>query len=412
MNSSKKITLTSDLGDLISSIDSRGMALGIDRMQRALKRMGNPCGSIPAIQVIGTNGKGSIASFIESGIRAAGIKTGLTTSPHLVDWSERIKTNGKKISRHLLKQRLKEIQSLAQEEDLTPFEFLLAAAFDHFEQEKVEILVLEVGLGGRGDATTAHHHRPIIAIGAIGLDHCEYLGSSIKDIAHEKVAVISKGASVISGPQNEEVSNIIEEKAKQEDAKVKWVKPIPFHWNLGIPGDVQRENAAVAKGALQELASIGLPINDNQIRQGLSNAKWPGRLQSVTWGKLPLLIDGAHNPQAMERLAIERTNWAHHEEGLNWILGIQANKNAPKMINLLLKPKDIAWIVPVPNHLSWTEEALKNSCKDISTQLRYANKVEDCLSIIHNKGWPKTPPVITGSLHLLGDLYAKELISD
>ena len=195
-----------DLSDLIPRFDQRGMDLGLERMQQALQAMGNPCASIPAIQVVGTNGKGSIASFIASSLKAAGIRVGLTTSPHLVSWCERISSDGELISIVELRQRLTALQPLAQTHRLTPFELLMATAFDHFRSREVELLVLEVGLGGRLDATTAHPYRPIIAMANIGLDHCEHLGYSLKEITAEKSAVISPGAAVISARQQAEVA--------------------------------------------------------------------------------------------------------------------------------------------------------------------------------------------------------------
>ena len=135
--------------DLIPRFDLRGMDLQLDLMQAALQAMGSPCAEIPAIQVVGTNGKGSIASFLASALQQAGIRTGLTTSPHLVSWCERIRVDGVPITAPCLRRRLEALHALGQTHRLTPFEQLLAAAFDHFRDEDVDLLVLEVGLGGR-----------------------------------------------------------------------------------------------------------------------------------------------------------------------------------------------------------------------------------------------------------------------
>ena len=166
-----------DFADLIPRFDTRGMDLQLDRMQAALNALGDPCASVPAIQVAGTNGKGSIAAFLAAALKRAGITTGLTTSPHLVSWCERISIDGEQISELTLRKRLIELQSIGKQHQLTPFEQLLAVAFVHFQANAVDLLVLEVGLGGRLDATTAHPDRPVIAMAAIGLDHCEHLGT-------------------------------------------------------------------------------------------------------------------------------------------------------------------------------------------------------------------------------------------
>lgn len=400
------------LSDLIQPFDQAGMNLDLERIQLALQAMGNPCHSIPAIQVVGTNGKGSIASFLHSGLKAAGIRSGLTTSPHLVSWCERIRVDEQQISTAELRQRLTALQPLRSSHRLTPFELLMAAAFDHFAASKVELLVLEVGLGGRLDATTAHPYRPVIAFASIGLDHCEHLGSTLKQIAAEKAAVISPGAVVISGPQHPEVTKLLNDAADQQAAQIHWVTPLTDEWELGLPGLIQRQNAAVAKGALESLAPMGWLLSEATLRKGFAQAQWPGRLQTTRWQDLPLLIDGAHNPHAAKQLALERQQWPGEEQGIQWILGIQAHKDAAAILRYLIKPADRAWIVPVTNHRSWTSAALATACQERSHQIIAADNVEQALSQLLAEGaWPNPPPVIAGSLYLLGDLMAEQTIT-
>ncbi len=381
------------------------MSLGIERMQKALKAMGEPCAKIPAIQIAGTNGKGSIASFIQSSLKSAGIKAGITTSPHLMSWCERISIDGNLIPSQEFHQRIVSLQSLAKDFRLTPFELVMAAAFDHFAEHEVEVLVLEVGLGGRLDATTAHPYRPIIAMASIGLDHCEHLGNNLKNIAKEKAAVISSGCEVISSTQHADVTEVLEATAREQHAKLKWVSPVPKGWSLGINGDIQKKNAAVARGAIQALEVFGWTISDQIIREGLALANWPGRLQQTNWHGFPLLIDGAHNPHAAEQLSRERSNWDQQEVGLHWILGIQSHKAAPSMLKHLLRAKDTAWIVPVPNHNSWRKPQLSKACPELAGQINEAKNVEEVLKkLLLKKKWPSPPPVIAGSLYLIGDL--------
>ena len=405
--------MNDELSDLIPPFEQRGMDLGIDRMTMALKAMGDPCAEIPAIQIVGTNGKGSIASFIQSSLKSAGIKTGVTTSPHLVSWCERIRIDENLISPKEFRQRLTSLQSLAKDCRLTPFELVMATAFDHFADHKVELLVLEVGLGGRLDATTAHPFRPVIAISSIGIDHSEYLGENLKDIAKEKAAVISSGSTVISGPQHPDVTKVLKETVDKRHAVIHWVSSLPHEWSLGIRGDVQRKNAAVAMGALQALETLGWQLSQKAIREGLALATWPGRLQSTNWKGFPLLIDGAHNPHAAEQLSKERNNWDQQKSGVRWILGIQSHKEAPSMLRHLLKPFDIAWIVPVPSHTSWTKIQLSKACPELAQQLMEANVVEEVLErLVLTRQWPNPPPVIAGSLYLIGDLITKDIIGN
>lgn len=404
-------SIRDDFIDLIPNFDQRGMDLGLERMQMALKAMGRPCKSIPAIQIVGTNGKGSITSFLQSSLKVVGIKAGITTSPHLLSWCERISIDGGLIRPQEFRQLLISLKPLADNYQLTPFELVMATAFEYFDENGVELLVLEAGLGGRLDATTAHPFRPIIAIANIGLDHCEYLGKDIKDIAKEKAAVISPKSKVISADQHPEVTQILEETIQATHSQIEWVSPLNDDWNLGLNGEIQKQNAAVAKGALEALDVLGWELQEENIRDGLAYAHWPGRLQSASWKGLPIFLDGAHNPSAAEQLSRERMKWQQQESGVQWILGIQKQKDAPTMIRNLLSPYDMAWIVPIPNHDSWSKKELSKACPDLEKKLFQVKEVEEAFRQLQtHTPWPTPPPVIAGSLYLLGDLLAKNTI--
>jgi len=396
-----------DFSDLIPRFDLRGMDLQLDRMYQALHALGSPCADIPAIQIAGTNGKGSIASFLSAALQQAGINCGVTTSPHLVSWCERIVVQGTPITPQRLRQLLEAQQQITQDCQLTPFEQLLAAAFAHFQSNAVDLLVLEVGLGGRLDATTAHRYRPVIALASIGLDHCEHLGTSLNAIASEKAAVISAGATVISASQPDAVQTVLEQTCREANADLRWVEPLDRSWDLGLAGDLQRTNAAVARGALQALHPLGWSINDQTMRQGFAQAQWNGRLQTVVWQGHPLLMDGAHNPPAAQQLALERHRWSGQAQGQTWILGIQAHKQALEMIEHLLLPVDRAWIVPVPGHRSWSRSSLVEAVPRWREQLKQADSAVMALEAIQGTGsWPQPMPVLAGSLYLIGDLLA------
>ena len=249
-----------DFSDLIPRFDLRGMDLQLDRMRHALDDLGFPCADVPAIQVAGTNGKGSIAAFLSSALQRAGIKTGLTTSPHLVNWCERIRVDGRMIAEADLRSLLVAQRKICERNKLTPFEQLLAVAFEHFASNQVDVLVLEVGLGGRLDATTAHPKRPVIAMASIGMDHCEHLGNTLRAIATEKAAVISPGATVVSAYQDPAVAEVLKATCRRQQARLAWVEPLECGWNLGLKGVMQRSNAAVALGALHALDGLGWPV--------------------------------------------------------------------------------------------------------------------------------------------------------
>ncbi len=391
--------------------EQRDMNLGLDRMRMAIHDMGLPCKETPAIQIAGTNGKGSISSFINSILTTVGIKTGITTSPHLVDWIERICINDKQIPIKEFNFLKKSISPIIEKYELTPFESVIAIALKYFSSKSVELLILEVGLGGRLDATTSHGHRPIIALGAIGLDHCEYLGDDLEEIAKEKAAVITPRSTVITANQHPNVNRILQATVERQNAEIHWVKPLSNDWDLGIPGLIQRENAAVAKGAIESLKKIGWNISENNIRKGLSIAKWPARLQECKWKGMPVILDGAHNPNAAKQLSIERNTWKDQESGVMWILGIQKQKDVKNILNYLLKKNDMAWIVPIPWHNSWSKAQILDYCPKYSNKINEANSVQEVLLILlKEEKWVSPPPVIAGSLYLIGDLFDKKLL--
>ena len=397
---------------LLPPFEQRGMDLSLDRMHRVLSELGDPCSNTPAVQVVGTNGKGSIACMIHSGLSAAGVRSGLTTSPHLVSWCERICVNQKSITLVELHQRLQALEPFAEQHQLTTFERLITAAFLHFKANEVDWMVLEAGLGGRLDATTAHPQRPLIAVGAIGIDHREHLGDTLTAISREKAAAISPGAHVISAAQLDPVRAVLEEHTRTVGATLEWVEPLPDDWDLGLPGTLQRSNGAVAYGALRQIRKLGSKISDPSIRQGLAKAHWPGRLQTVLWNGRPIRLDGAHNPAAAAQLAQERACWCDRQHTQLWILGIQAHKQAPEMLQLLLKPHDFAWITPVPGYKSWTLDRLSDACPNLVDQMGRANDVVDVLNGLASApgSWPNPSPLIAGSLYLLGELMAQGII--
>ena len=393
-----------ELSDLLPGFDVRGMDLSLHRMTMALEQLHQPASSIPAVQIVGTNGKGSIACLIHHGLMAAGLRSGLTTSPHLVSWCERIRVNDQLIKLAVLRHTLEQLQPVVERCRLTPFEQIICSALIHFEAHQPDWLVLEAGLGGRLDATTAHGRRPLIAVASIGMDHREHLGSSLQAIAAEKAAAIGESAHVISATQKPEVAAVLEQRVKEMHGTLQWVVPLDASWKLGLPGALQRRNAAVARAALQWISSRHGSIEEESIRQGFASAHWPGRLQWMRWRGLRLRVDGAHNPPAAIELARERLSWSSAETRQVWILAIQAQKQAPEMLQQLLSSQDEAWVVPVPGHRSWDANQLRQALPLRAHQLKAADNAVDALDQLRDQGWPAAAPVIAGSLYLIGHL--------
>ena len=384
-----------ELGDLLEPFSRRGIDLGLDRLHQALAAGGHPEQRFPAVQVAGTNGKGSICTALGAILQAAGIKAGLYRSPHLISWCERIAIGNQWITAEQLRSRLQQWQPLGHQHQLTPFELLTAVAMDHFAAASVDLAVLEVGLGGRLDATTCHPNRPVLGIANIGLDHREHLGSTIEAIATEKAGIFHTGAVAFSAPQQESVAEVLEVQARQRGCQLHWVEPLTIDVPLGLAGSWQRSNAAVALAMAQELARQNWPISHDAMAQGLAQAQWSGRLQRCSWRGRPLLIDGAHNLPAAEGLRRELNQLAPGQPR-HWLLGIQRHKDGPAIVRALMAPGDRAWMVPIDGCRSWHAAELAIAGVEDSPSAEAALE----------QLWPAScEPVVAGSLYLLGQIW-------
>ncbi len=399
-----------DLGDLLEPFSRRGIDLGLERLGGALAAGGHPEQRYAAAQVAGTNGKGSICTFLHAILRSAGVHVGTYRSPHLVSWCERIAIDDAWIPAATLRADLARWQPLARRHRLTPFELITAAAFDRFAREQVDLAVLEVGLGGRLDATTLHPHRSVIGFGAIGLDHREHLGDTLAAIAAEKAAVMGPGCRAFSAAQEPGARRVLEAEAHRCGASLQWLGPLPAVADggpaLGLAGELQRHNGAVAVAMARALTApdgplAGRPLDDGMIRAGLGAARWPGRLERRRWRGRELLIDGAHNPPAAAALRRELDQLDGRLDGgpRRWLLGIQRHKQGAAMLELLLRPGDRAALVAVPEHASWSLQELAAACPDLADQLEEADSLESGLDSLLAPG---PLPLVAGSLFLLG----------
>ena len=404
-----------DLDDLLEPFSRRGVDLGLERLQAALAEGGTPQERFAAVQVAGTNGKGSICTFLHSILRSAGLRVGTYRSPHLVSWCERIQLDEAWITPEQLRDDLSRWQAIGRRHALTPFELLTAAAFDRFARSDLDLVILEVGLGGRLDATTAHPCRPVIGLASIGLDHREHLGDTLAAIAAEKAGVMTEAAEVFSAPQEPEVAAVLEAEARRCGSRLHWLEPLPDVTAggpiLGLSGGWQRRNAAVAVAMARALSQRGWAIPESAIQDGLAAARWPGRLERRRWRGRPLLLDGAHNPPAAAALARELQALAHSGGGpgggRRWLLGIQRHKQAPEMLRALLRPGDRARIVPIPDHHCWDAAALAAALPELAACLEPGSGGEGGLA--RDLDWlvqeaDSAVPVVAGSLHLLGEV--------
>ena len=270
-----------------------GMKLGLERMEESLRRLGDPHRSAPALHVAGTNGKGSTCAFLEASLRAAGLRTGLYTSPHLNHFCERIRIGGEPISEEracaLLEEIIGRVPGSLGDPGLTFFEIATLMAFLAFRE--VEVMVIEVGLGGRLDATNVLPRPAACGIASLGLEHTEYLGPTLAHVAAEKAGIFKRGSPTATVEQPPEAMQVLEEKAAALGMKLR--RALPYPGRLSLAGEHQRINAGLA-AAMLELSAL-----PHDTERGLAGAAWPGRLERFD----NVYLDGAHNPHAARALA-------------------------------------------------------------------------------------------------------------
>jgi len=344
--------------EYLASQSPSSVRLGLDRVHAALALLGNPEARVPALHVAGTNGKGSTCAFAAACLGQR-YRTGLYTSPHLVRVNERIKIDGADVADATLGRRVIEVlERLPAVHELTYFELGTVVALWHFAQERVQLAVLETGLGGRLDATSASH--PLVtAITSISLDHTEYLGSSLAAIAGEKAGIVKRGVPLVSSAQEPEARGVLESAARAHAApfllegrdfscdgeafqgvalKLSGLSP-------RLRGPHQRHNLAVALACLEQLGGRGFPLSTDELRTGVAEARWPGRLEELP-GRPTIVLDGAHNPDGARALATALAA-LYPGRPLHLVFGVLADKDHGPMRRALFPRAAAVYLVPV-----------------------------------------------------------------
>lgn len=416
------------MNDAISYLNSLGLHRvkpGIERITRLLRFLENPQDKIPSVIVAGTNGKGSVAATIASVLEAQGYRTGLYTSPHLINVSERIKINGEEIpidDLYRLILKIKKISSNLSKEQ-SYFEVLTATAFLYFAECKVDFSVLEVGMGGRWDATNVV--LPLVSvITNISKDHTEFLGESIRQIAIEKAGVIKKGVPVVTAAKKEalvEIANIASQKdallgIMGRDFSVKGETTDDFSylgkiWNLehlhfSLPGLYQLENVSLAIAALESISQLHeSKIDEKSLRKGLSSTKWEGRLEIIR-NNPPLILDGAHNPGAASALR-KSLEAMFPEKRFAFLVGMLADKDHENYLEEISKVAENIITTNVPSERGVAAERLADIAKRHIKKIRVINNLNEAFEDIKRLS---KPVCVAGSLYLIGAI--KKIIRD
>jgi dihydrofolate synthase / folylpolyglutamate synthase len=364
-----------------------GVKLGLENIRRLLAGLGNPQEGRAILHAAGTNGKGSVCAMLDAILRAAGHRTGLYTSPHLVDFCERIRVDGKKIPADDVAAGLSEIRTVSADWDHAPtyFEITTALALWHFARRDCGVIVLETGMGGRLDATNAIH--PLVAIlTPVAADHTEWLGETLAEVAAEKAGILKAGAPVVSARQEPEVAAVILARAKELGCSLQVVDSSVCSVEVALRGAHQRSNAALAIRALEV---AGLAPDAAVIAQGLREVQWPGRFQALPGG---IVLDGAHNPHAIAQLV---RNWreAYGERRTVVIFGALADKDYAGMMRELAPLAAEFFFVPIREERGLDPETLGACCPGL---YRTFDSVESALAATDG------PCLVTGSLYLVG----------
>ncbi len=400
-----------------------GMKFGLDVMHALLGALDRPDHAYPVLLVAGTNGKGSVTACVETGLRAAGLRTGRYTSPHLVRLEERIAVGGRPIAPAALDRAVTRVRQAATSlvsqgviaAHPTFFEVVTAAAFWHFRERRVDVAVIEVGLGGRLDATNASD--PLVsAIVTIGRDHQEFLGDTLGSIAREKAGVLRPGRTTVIGALPVAARAAVE----RESARVGSVlvaAPVariraPRHVEVEtsrrlyrdvptLPGAHQAGNVAVAVTMLEEAAAAGLPFDPAAAVRGLGGARWPGRLQHVP-GRPPLLLDGAHNLDGARALAAELATVGPYV----LVFGAMQDKDVTGMARVLFPRARAIVLTRTALPRAAAPADLRRRAGTVAQRAVLAPSPARALDKAARLAGPDATVVVAGSLYLVGNVLA------
>ena len=417
--------------DRLATLSPGRDILGLERIRDLLGRLGNPQHRLPLVlHVAGTNGKGSTCAFLRASIEAAGLSAHVYTSPHLVRFNERIRLAGRLIDDDALTATLAEALDAAGDMEISFFEATTAAAFLAFARIPADACIVEVGLGGRLDATNVIEAPLVSGIAQLGIDHIQFLGERIEQIAAEKAGIAKPGVPLVTLAYPPAVAVPIAEAAARSGAR--WL-PRGEAWDAGIEsgqlryrdaagaidlplprlaGDHQAMNAALAVAMLRHQRVLDIP--ESAFKAAMGWADWPARLQRLAPGPLrdllpsgaELWLDGAHNPNAAR--AVADFFRAHVPAGrpFHIVFGLLANKDAAGVLRAVRGRSPTLHTVAVPNHAAHSPEALAAAARDAGLTAMPAAGVADALSWIARHADPAQPPVVLvmGSLYLAGEV--------
>ncbi len=408
----------------INQLNSKGIALGLERIEALLDRLGNPQKGQRFIHVAGTNGKGSVCAFLDSALREAGLRVGRYISPTLYDYRERIQIDGQYISKQAVASLLTTIQQACVQmerqglEPPTVFEVETALAFLYFAEQHCDYVLLEVGMGGRLDSTNVISQPVLSVITPISLDHTRMLGDHLAAIAAEKGGIVKPHCPAVLGPQQPEAQAVLTARCQQcgitpLQVDVNQIQKQQWSWQgqrfsygrwsqltIGLSGDYQRVNGAIAIEALQLLQKEEPALTDEAIQAGLAKARWPGRFEII--GQAPLfVVDGAHNPAGAQALA--QTLQEHFSGKRIWLLlGVFRDKDYQQIGAILSGCSQTVFCFQPQHERGLEAELLAAAVAPYFQQVQVAESAEQAVQQVLQRADREDVVVSCGSLSTIG----------
>lgn len=395
-----------------------GSRFGTDCEKELLSLLGNPQDKLRFIHVAGTNGKGSFCSMMSSVFQKQGYKVGLYTSPYIVVFNDRIRVNGLPIAEDDINDLFLRVRQKADTMKTPPssFDFITAAAFLWFYETKCDIVVLEVGLGGRYDSTNVIKNCLLSVITGIAFDHTEILGDTIEKIAWEKAGIIKESCPALYGGNDEKALAVIEKECEEKHSELTVKNPdllkilsttldgTEFEFDgkeyfIRLLGLYQPANAATVLAAIDVLRKHGFEISETAVKDGLSSAVWQARFEKIA-DEPVVLYDGGHNPQGV-RAAVESVRAYFGDKKINLLVGILADKAHGEMAEELAKIADRVICIAPPSPRALPAESLAEEFCEAGANARAANSIKEGVKIALSY---KKPVLVIGSLYSYNDV--------
>ena len=395
-----------------------GSRFGTDCEKELLSLLGNPQDKLRFIHVAGTNGKGSFCSMMSSVLQKQGYKVGLYTSPYIVVFNDRIRVNGLPIAEDDINDLFERVRQKADTMKTPPssFDFITAAAFLWFYETKCDVVVLEVGLGGRYDSTNVIKNSLLSVITGIAFDHTEILGDTIEKIAWEKAGIIKENCPALYGGNDEKALNVIKNECEEKHSELTVKNPdslkilsttldgTEFEFNgkeyfIRLLGLYQPANAATVLAAIDVLRKHGFEMSETAVKDGLSSAVWQARFEKIA-DEPVMLYDGGHNPQGV-RAAVESVRAYFGDKKINLLVGILADKAHGEMAEELAKIADRVICIAPPSPRALPAEALAEEFCEAGANARAANSIKEGVKIALSY---KKPVLVIGSLYSYNDV--------